>query len=285
MTESDLTPETTFMIDFNLHWVPAALALDVSPAAAAAMLGVSEAQFTAYVATAAERVRRTAEELLADSHVADGIDRLPVPRGGALMTIGDSITTYRYGYAELLRALVQLRRPRDEIRFINVAQSGYTSTHGLENTYSQFLAQQPDLVFVKFGVNDCKHFGSPSAKTLVSAEEYRANVAGMVQAFSDDTSARLALITPTPVVEEIVNRSPEYQAMRMTWDNKDIQACAEVVRQLAGEHHLPLVDLAAVFGAQPDPALYLADGLHPGLAGHHVIVKEVLNALYASPAY
>lgn len=279
MGDIQIPPETTFLIDFNLHWVPAALGLEVPPAAAATMMGITEADFLAYAGTAEAEVKRTAAGLLDRAELRQAVDQLAISAGGTMMAVGDSITTYRYSYARLLAAMVAIRRPDDDIRFLNVAQSGYTSTHGLENTFTQFLGHQPDWVFIKFGVNDCKLFGGPEAKTLVSLEEYRANMAGIVTAFLDHTPARPVLITPAPVVEEVVNNNPDFQAMRMTWSNSDIQARADVLRELTGQHNLPFVDLMALFGPTPDPALYVADGLHPGLAGQVLILEAVLRTL------
>lgn len=275
----DLPPETTFIIDFNLHWVPAALGLDVTPAAAAAMIGISENDFLAYAAAAEAEVNRVAAALLERPELSQAIDQFAVPPGGKVMMIGDSITTYRYSYARLLQAMLTLRRPADRLQFANVAQSGYTSTHGLENVYTQFLAHQPGWVSIKFGVNDCKRFGGPQAKLLVSLDEYRANMAGMVDAFLNHTPARPVLLTPTPVVEALVNENPDFQAMRMTWSNADLQARADVVRDLARQKRLPFVDLMSLFGHQPDPTLYVADGLHPGPAGQQLIVATILQTL------
>ena len=275
----ELTPETTFLIDFNLHRVPAALGLAVPDATAAVMLGISPQQFSSYVQDAETRVRRAALDLLAEAEVASVVDAWPVQAGAAVMAIGDSITTYRYGYARLLAAMLELRRPADAVRFLNMAESGYTSTHGLETTYTQFLAQQPDWVLIKFGVNDCKRFGGPQAKTLVSGDEYRANLAGIVDAFQRFTTARIILLTPTPVVEETVNTLPDFDGMRMTWSNQDLAARADAIRSLGQAHGLPVVDIFQIFGLHPAPDLFLPDGLHPNLAGHRMIARQVLPAL------
>lgn len=278
-TEVGLGPETTFLIDFNLYWVPAALGLDVPPAAAAAMCHITEAQFLAYVEQVKTEINRIAETLLAESELAQVVERWPIRAGGKVMAVGDSITIYRYGYVWLLEAMLAYGRPDDGIQVINVAQSGYTSTHILENTFTQFLAHQPDWVFIMVGVNDCKKFGGPPAKTLVSATEYQANLTNIVEAFLNYTSARPILLTPAPVVENMVNTNPDFAAVRMTWNNADVQACADAVRDLAGRHNLPLVDLIRVFSLNPDPSLYLADGLHPNLAGQQLILTQVLQAI------
>lgn len=149
----------------------------------------------------------------------------------------------------------------------------------VKSIYTQFLAYVPDWVFIKFGVNDCKHFGSPQSKTLVSLEEYRANMAAIVEAFLEHSPAQPVLLTPTPVVEDIIKENPEFVATRVTWHNADLQARAEITHNLARQHGLPWVDLMGVFGDRPDPAFYLPDGLHPGPDGHRLILEAMLYTL------
>jgi lysophospholipase L1-like esterase len=278
-SEPVLAPETAFLIDFNVHQVPAALGLEVPPAAAAAMLGITEAQFSHYVSGIEAGVARLASNLHAEPECAAAIVHLPVPPGGTVLAIGDSITTYRCSYARLLAALLALGRPADGIRFVNAGQSGYTSTHALEVTYTQFLALQPDLVFIMYGANDCKRFGSPQTRALVPLDAYRANMTAIIGAYQAHTHARLVLLGPTPVAEGIANRCPDFAAMRMTWDNADILAYTNAVGVLAAEHGLLFVDMVHAFGPDPDPALYLPDGLHPGPEGQLLILREVLRAL------
>jgi lysophospholipase L1-like esterase len=279
MNETDLPPEMIFSIDFNLFWVPSAMGLEVPAAAAAEMLGITETQFLAYAAQAEAEVKRTAAGLLDRPELSQAIDQLVIPVEGLVMAVGDSITTYRYSYARLLADMVAIRRPADNIRFLNGAQSGYTSTHGLENVYTQFLAHRPDVVFIMFGVNDNKLFGGPEAKTLVSRKEYQANMEGIVEAFLMHTAARPVLLTPAPVIEDIVNNNPEFLMMRMRWRNADIQAQADVLCDLANRYSLPLVDLMELFGDAPNPEFYLPDGLHPGPAGQVLILEAVLRTL------
>ncbi len=58
MTNEPIAPEAAFAIDFNLHWVPAALGLEVQPASAAQMIGVTEQQFVAYAGQVQAEVER-----------------------------------------------------------------------------------------------------------------------------------------------------------------------------------------------------------------------------------
>lgn len=279
MSSDALGPEIEFLIDFNVHHVPAIVGMDIPASAAAAMVGTSEAEFVAYAAQVDADVRRTAEELLAEADLAFAVDALALPRQGTIMAVGDSITTYRRGYARLLAAMIEMRRPDDGIRLLNVAQSGYTSTHCLEETYTRFLAEAPDLVFIKVGANDSKRFGGPEAGQLVSLDAYTANVTAMVEAFLRHSSARPVLITPLPVNEAIANTFPGFEPMRMAWRNADIEAKADALRELAGRQDLTFVDLTETLGRPASPDLLLDDGLHPNPEGHRRMLKALLRAL------
>ncbi len=277
----EISAESALQIDFNFQQVPSALGVNIPPEAAAAMLNISVEQFNGYTEQAFAECTRVAQGLLDNAESVEAIRKLKKPRKDAfntIMTVGDSITTYRYGYAEILRALVGLVEPEQAVTFLNHGRSGYTSTHGLEHTFTLYLAQRPDWVFLKYGANDTKRFGGDSSKLLVSLQEYTANFTLMVEAYVK-IGARVVLITPTPVIESIVNSSLEYQAMQMTWDNADIQACADALKVIAQKHGIPLVDLVSQFSMKPDPGLYCPDGLHPGPAGHLLMIQQVLNVI------
>jgi lysophospholipase L1-like esterase len=282
MTElTPLSADQAFQIDFNFQQVPSALAIDIPPEAAAAMLHISADQFNAYVASAAANCASIAEKLLSNASHCAAVQRLKVAKNGAVstvMTVGDSITTYRYGYAEILQALLKLVEPEKPVQFYNHGRSGYTSTHGLEHTYTQYLAQRPDWVFLKYGANDTKRFGKNPGKLLVSRDEYRANLSTIIDGFLS-VGAQVIVMTPTPVVEPIVNNNPDFQTWLMGWDNRDIQACADGLHDITAARGVPLIDLCALFSLTPDPALYLPDGLHPGPAGHALIIEQVLNQI------
>ncbi|HSM56073.1 MAG TPA: GDSL-type esterase/lipase family protein [Candidatus Sulfomarinibacteraceae bacterium] len=267
----------TFLIDFNLHNVPAAQGLEVPPAAQAAIFGADAATVATYRQAVQTQVQAVAQRLLAQEEMHAAFDAWPLAPGDTVLFLGDSITTYLYSYARLLQSMIAAHHEGKDITVINGAQSGYTSTHGLEETFTQHLPRRPQWVFIKYGVNDCKQFGDPQAKTLVSAAEYEANLCAMVDAFQAQ-DARVILLTPTPVVPAVLAENPDLQAMQLSWDNANLQAFAAIARTLAAEHHIPSVDLMAAFTPTPDPALYL-DGLHPSPDGQQLILKAVLQAL------
>jgi len=274
-----LPPGIRTAIEFNTYEVPAELNIAMPPQAASCVLNIELEQFNAYVQRIEELLLVDARRLLQRRDIAAGLDRLPVRQGGTVLAIGDSVTTYRRSYFALLRALVGLHRPDDGIRFANHAQSGFTTTHARRSTYRQYILEQPDLVVILLGGNDCERFAGAGAQTLVSIAEYLANLEAMVQAFQENTKARLVLVSPAPVAPKLVERVADHRRLGLSWDNGDLQACADALRSLAFRHSLPFVDLMEVFGSPPDARLYFADGLHPGPKGEELILEHLLAAL------
>lgn len=273
-----------FLIDFNLADVPAAVGLEATPAAAAAMYGVTLEQFSSYTGAVAAEVEAEARRLLEDATLAAAVDAFPVASGARLLFVGDSITIYRRSYARLLETMLKLRRPADQIAVVNGGRSGFTSSHGIELTYVEFLGVDPDLVTVSFGGNDCKRFGGDDrgrGQLLVDPGAYRENLAGIVDAFRQYTAARVVVLGPTPVITDLTAANPDFRAGRVHWEMADLLACNDIAREIAGDRGLTFVDQVQALGRAPSPDLYLADGLHPGPAGHEVMLRALLRGVDA----
>lgn len=268
-----LSDETRFLIDFNVHAVASALGLPIPDEAAALMYGIDPSALAAYQADIDTELMLRAQPF----HTHPGIAALTawLTPGKRVLCIGDSITTYRRSYARLLNHLLT---PHG-IEVVNRGFSGYTSIHGLELTYTQFLSLQPDLVLIKYGVNDCKQFGSVEGQTLVSRAEYADNLTRIIGAFRQHTTARIVVLTPTPVVEGVINPNPDIMAMRLTWRNVVLRQFADTALAAADESSVFGVDVYRGFGAAPDSALYCPDGLHPNADGHEQILAHVLEYL------
>lgn len=270
-----LTQEQQFLVDFNFHDVATALGLPVPDSVPPLMYGLEPSVYAAYAAEAEAAVALNAELLHSQFESSRVVSKLGLSAGKRVVLLGDSITTYRYSYGRVLAALLR----RHGVETINRGYSGYTSTHGLELTYTQFLAHDPDVVLIKYGVNDTKRFGSPLHKMLITLDEYRLNLNGMLEAFQKHSRARIIVLTPTPVVEEVVNNNPDIMAMRLTWHNEDLLRFAAAAQAVARAHDVTCVDLTDVLGTPPDPALYVPDGLHPNADGHQLIAARLLKTL------
>jgi lysophospholipase L1-like esterase len=273
MTSSSgpLNETARFAIDFNLHEVATALGLPIPASAAAAIYGVAPEAIAAYQAEIDADLTAAAQAV----HGHAGLDVLAGLAGvnGRVLCIGDSITTYRYSYARILRGALAARG----ISLVNHAYSGYTTTHALELTYTRFLAERPTLVLVKYGVNDCKQFGGPGARTLVSPDEYADNLRRVIRAFQSHAGARVIVLTPTLVVEDMVNANPDIAAMRLTWTNANLHERGGLALAAAAETGAHGIDLREVLGQPPNLVLFCADGLHPNPAGQRALLAHLLD--------
>jgi len=282
-----VNPEAAILIDFNLSDVPACIGLEAGPAASAALFGLDVGAYQAYVDAVLAEVETRARDLLEDPAVAAAVDDFPIQPGGTLLFVGDSITTYRRSFARLLAALLAQRRPADGIRVTNGGRSGFTTSHAIELTYVQFLGLAPDVVLVGLGGNDCKRFGATDGdrgQRLVPPDAYRRNLAGIVGAFLRYTAARVVIAGPTPVVSAVVDANPDFAAQRVRWENADLRECSAIAAEVAAEHGLDFIDQMAALGPEPDPRLYLPDGLHPNAEGHILMLRALLEAVARSPA-
>ncbi len=259
---------TQFLIDFQVHAVASALGLPIPSAAAALIYGVTENDYGVYWESIEENLKIAVDQESPKPDVQNFLGRFQA--GQKVLFIGDSITVYSQSYARLFHHLLT----PNGVEVINRGYSGYTSTHGLELTYTQFLAHQPDWVFIKYGVNDCKRFGSQN--NLVSLEEYTANITGIVEAFQAHTSAQIILLTPTLVIEESVNNFPDIMAMRLIWRNQDLIERGQAIQRIAARFGLACVDLTAV---PPEIDTYLVDGLHPNALGQRRIFTHIIQNL------
>lgn len=275
MASSDLPPGVRTAIEFKTYEVPAELGIAMPAQAASCVLNIEMAQYNAHLAQLESALEADAARLAAEPDVAAAVRRLAVPAGGLVLVMGDSVSAYRRSYAELLRVLLDACCPDEHIRLVNRAQSGYTSTHARRAAYRQYVLEQPDLVFVLLGGNDCERFagGGP----LLSFGEYRDNMEAIVNAFAARTRARVVLLSPVPVVEKLWRQVPDHRRLAVSWDNADLQVYADALRSLAFQYGLPFVDLMEAFGEEPDAGLYFVDGLHPGPRGEELILRRVLE--------
>lgn len=274
MNDRALSPEDKTAIEYNFQMIATQLGISISAAATAAVLELSEHEYTAYTQAIIAENKAAAAALQKQSAVASLVDGIAAV-GSRVLTMGDSITTCRYSYAELLR---QLLEPRG-VSLFNWGVGGYTSNHALELCFNVKLRDfQADVIFLCYGVNDAKYFGSAN-KMLVSHGEYTANMTAAINALQHNTSALPVLITPTPVVESIANQLPPGFHQNMRWENADIKKMGAALHDIGRAHNVPVIDMFGAFGDSPSAALYLEDGLHPNRAGQRLILEHIAKHL------
>lgn len=241
----------------------------------AAIYGMDVTAYRAVRERFANRVRQTAQELLADASFAAKVDKLPFGKNSVVVGLGDSITDDLQSWLEILRDLLLLRRPKDEIKVVNAGISGDTSSQMI----TRFLAvvlEKPDWIIAMPGSNEVRLHGEKPSKTLLSFEETEKNLAMLRNYAATQTKARWVWMTPATVIEEKIPQHWILGEGQMMWHNDDLARVAELVRRQPGE---ALVDLQEVFGRPANPKLLMDDGLHPSIEGQKAIVRALVEKL------
>lgn len=204
-----------------------------------------------------------------------------------IMCLGDSIT--HFGYCEYyLQVFENLRHPGSDVRYFNAGYSGGTVGTGLNRLKLEMDRIRPGRAFVMFGMNDVRWTdyvtnGVMSAVRRQAAdkalETYRVGLPKLVDQILASGVRELALVTPTPYDEYSTVLGPR----RKFVNEYGLSSAAEIVRQLAAEKGLKLVDLHAVLTdacrANPEKKLCGGDSVHPGRVGHLLMASVYWRTL------
>jgi lysophospholipase L1-like esterase len=184
---------------------------------------------------------------------------------------GDSIThgaLHTWGsrdYTELFseRRRYEMDRGRDLI--IKTAISGWT-TKLIRNDIDWHILQfQPDVVSIMIGMNDCTlgHEGLPA---------FEDNYRYILDRVMENPKTSVILHTMNPIWKEAVERY-EY-----------LPAYVEVVRKVAQERKLPLIDhwtewTCAIEEMPRRQSFWMNDSLHPNSFGHRAFARLMFKEL------
>lgn len=217
---------------------------------------------------------------------AGGVARFA--NGERVAFFGDSIT---HGglYHLYLQLFWSTRHPGSDVRVLNCGRSGGTAATGLSRFDSDLLAMKPDRVFVMFGMNDVgrgQYATEPPDEKLKAARAasisaYEANQRKIVERLAAH-GIKTVLMTPTPYDQYSETLKKEY----VSCNEPGLASCAEIVRSIAAERNLGLVELheplTKVFKECRDRPL-CRDRVHPGPEGHMLIAAHILDAMSVNP--
>lgn len=200
--------------------------------------------------------------------------------GQKVLFIGDSITDcgrrddrppFGNGYVSLVQAFVTARYPELGLRFENRGIGGDTVRHLDCRWDEDVIAESPDWLSVKIGINDVWRTFGENRHEAVPIDEYEATYRKLLNQAVDATGA--TLIIAEPYVIEPDRNDP----MRARMDQYGL-----VARGLAEEFGAINVrtqdafDEVLVHSVAGD---WAADRVHPNLAGHAVIAQAFLRAI------
>jgi len=201
-------------------------------------------------------------------------------KGQKIVFIGDSITDcgrrdaeapYGNGYVSIVRSLVTARYPALSLRWENRGVGGDTVRH-LDARWNQdVIAERPDWLSVKIGINDVWRAFGTNAHEAVPIDEYELTYRRLLRRAVDGTGCRLILAEPYIIEPDRAD------PMRM-----QMEAFGQITRKLAGEFGAVNVRTQEAFDtvlATTSPHDWADDRVHPKQPGHAVIAIAFLKAL------
>jgi len=226
-----------------------------------------------------DNAQKAAVELLDEPDFARLVDQLPFKPGSKIIGLGDSITDDYQSWFEILRALLKIRRPHDEISLLNFGISGDTTSQ-IVSRFLPVALENPDWILCLAGTNDARLHGAFEPETLLSPEETARNIRILSKLKETQTKAQWIWITPPSVDEERVKSHWFFVLCQALFRNADIAVIADLIK----DRPEPVIDIRGLFEASQQQDLLLEDGVHPSLEGHKVITRAVVEFLSRAQA-
>lgn len=195
-----------------------------------------------------------------------------------LLFIGDSITDsgrrgsaapYGDGYVQTIQLWLAACYPELNLAIVNQGVNGNTTRDLVRRWETDVIAQEPDYLIIKIGVNDVWRFMTNDLAQAVSEGEFERNYRWLINQTKNQLPAEIILIEP------FLAEADRADPFRRTLDRY-----RQVIHRLATEYDLELVPLQPAFdrGLEAQPADYWApDRVHPTPVGHTLIAREFLR--------
>jgi lysophospholipase L1-like esterase len=196
--------------------------------------------------------------------------RLPRDEKDRVLALGDSITSDRGSWFEILSCVAELVGTRSH--WINSGTSGDSSTHALGRFDRAVTALEPTHVVIALGTNDSRRNNSGDGVRLVSTDEYSRNLRAIL-ALCEAHGAQATLLSPPPVDPQMIEAW--HFEENLHWSNSDIAETAEMTRAVAQAVGCEFINLYEAF-PEPSGQHHLPDGLHPNRRGQGWIARQVL---------
>lgn len=235
----------------------------------AEMTSVSVAQASTMLDDLAAEARASFAQLLGDAGVIEALSSLPFPDGARVLTVGDSITADRLGWAELLSLAAD---ESGAFTVINMAFGGQTSADMISQI-DLYADLEPDWILLMIGTNDFRFHAETIRATMLSSSETQRNLLLVRQLLEQELGARLVAITPPPVVKPGVSVGTGARAIG--WHPEHDAALAEFIRSEFAMH----IDVHGVLAEAGADGLYEEDGIHPSAQGQRLILRTMLQRL------
>lgn len=206
---------------------------------------------------------------------------LTLRRNALILFQGDSITDagrnredpghLGSGYPLLIAGWVRACYPELNITFLNRGISGNGVADLKARWQEDCLDLKPDLVSILIGINDC--WRRYDSNRPMPVEDFAGYYREILEQTKKTLDAAIVLCEPflLPVMEG-----------QERW-REDLDPKIQVIRELAREFQALLIPYDGIFAlasTRQKPAYWLYDGVHPTEAGHALIAREWLRAVF-----
>ncbi len=178
-----------------------------------------------------------------------------VPTGYAVTPVVNTLEAYPH---KLLTAL-KSHYHNAVINVITTSIGGEQSESGEARFKDEVLTHRPDVLFIDYAVND-RNIGLER-----SERAWRKMIEAALK-----KEVKVILLTPTPDLNEDILD-----------DNSKLEAHSQLIRRLAAEYHIGLVDSFARFKQRAeegeDLMHYMSQKNHPNPAGHNLVASEIIT--------
>ncbi len=178
-----------------------------------------------------------------------------VPTGYGATPVVNTLEAYPH---KLLLALKSIYRTA-VINVITTSIGGEQAEHGERRFKDEVLTHHPDVLFIDYALND-RGIGLER-----SEKAWRKMIEAALK-----KDIKVILLTPTPdLTENILD------------DGCKLAAHSDLIRRLAAEYHVGLVDSYALFKQRAEDGEnlkhYMSQSNHPNPAGHNLVSSEIVT--------
>lgn len=216
----------------------------------------------------------------------------PAAKPVTYVAIGDSVTQgamelgvieHKQVYHQLLRLRIAKRYPNCILNVINAGASGETADQSRKRWERDVLRFDPDLVTIKFGLNDAHEGEQGLDKFIRSIED-------LIYQIRTKTEADLLLLTPNMMMKKENPRIAEGHRQHIPrfvqlHEQGHLARYVEALRTFAAEQSVPLLDAYAMWESMEQEGIDIHDRLanginHPDRQFHEQLAASMEQFLF-----
>jgi len=220
------------------------------------------------------------------------LPRGSIPMPPVAIMFGDSTTARRPGLVKepySVRVQKALEEAGSTLAIANQGIGGDSTRNALARFERDVLALSPRIVVLQFGINDAAvdvWQDPPAAGPRVPPAEFAANLRQMVRELRRRRVAVILMTTNriywSQTYRDLYGRPPYDVNDPEGFNRLHLDRYNDLIREIAANEQVPLVDVNAAYAAHANPAeLLLPDLLHPADAGHELVAKLLVANILA----